>query len=399
MSTRRQLPPQIKKVEVTDRKTGKRVVRYQLTVDAGKSNAGRRRQVRRRYASEREARQALAKITGGVLDGTFVARSVLTIEQACRDWLAGMHDIEPTTRAAYTHALQPLRDRHGDMPVQQLTKARLDQLVTDLTKGSFPGQLPGQRRKWTANSINPMLNLISRVLADLVRQGALSRDVAALVKRLKRPEAKLTTFTEKEVWQLLKHVENDRLGHAWHLALSGLRRGEISGLEWSDVQLDNDRDAGTLTIAHYRVSVGGKVHDTDPKTERSARTLPLTPALAKALKRAKALQAAERLRLGPHYIGEGKHVVVDDAGRPYHPDTLSDFWRELCGEAKVRQIRLHDARHSCASIMHAQAVPIAVISAWLGHADPAFTMRTYVHAQDGGLKAAADTLQKVVTRS
>jgi len=67
--------------------------------------------------------------------------------------------------------------------------------------------------------------------------------------------------------------------------------------------------------------------------------------------------------------------------------------------AKVRQIRLHDARHSCASIMHAQAVPIAVISAWLGHADPAFTLRTYVHAQNNALKAAAAILREVVTRS
>ncbi len=156
---------------------------------------------------KREARSP--KITGGVVDGTFVARSALTIEQACRDWLAGMHDIEPTTRAAYTHALKPLRDRHGDMPVQQLTKSHLDQLITDLNTGAFPGQ----KRPWTANSINPMLNLISRVLADLVRQGALARDVAGLVERLKRPEAKLTTFSE-EVRRVLKHVENDRLGHA-----------------------------------------------------------------------------------------------------------------------------------------------------------------------------------------
>jgi integrase len=189
------------------------------------------------------------------------------------------------------------------------------------------------------------------------------------------------------------------VGDAWHLALAGLRRGEISGLRWSDVVLDDARDVGTLTIAHNRVSVGGQVHDTDPKTERSAGTLPLTPALAKALKRAKATQAADRLRLGPYYAGQGDHVVVDEHGRPYHPDTLSDFWRELCAEAKLRQIRLHDARHSCASIMHAQAVPIAVISAWLGHADPAFTMRTYVHAENDALKAAAATLQKVVTRS
>jgi integrase len=212
------------------------------------------------------------------------------------------------------------------------------------------------------------------------------------------PETKLTTFTEPEVRRLLKHVENDRLGHAWHLALAGLRRGEIGGLRWSDVKLDDDRDAGTLTIAHNRVSVGGQVHDTDPKTERSARTLPLTPALAKALSRAKAIQASERLRLGPHYRGDGEQVVVDDHGRQYHPDTLSDFWRELCTDAKVRQIRLHDARHSCASIMHAQGVPIAAISAWLGHADPAFTLRTYVHAQNDALNAAAATLQGVVTQ-
>jgi integrase len=96
-------------------------------------------------------------------------------------------------------------------------------------------------------------------------------------------------------------------------------------------------------------------------------------ALAKALKRAKAFQAAERLRLGSHYVGGEDHVVVDAVGRPYHRNTLSDFWRALCRAAGVKQIRLHDVRHSCASIVHAQAVPIAVISAWLGHADPAFT--------------------------
>ena len=90
---------------------------------------------------------------------------------------------------------------------------------------------------------------------------------------------------------------------------------------------------------------------------------------------------------------------MDEAGRPYHPDTLSDFWRELCGQAKVKKIRLHDARHSCASIMHAQGVPIAAISEWLGHADAAFTMRTYVHVQNDALKIAATTLQRVVSRS
>lgn len=125
--------------------------------------------------------------------------------------------------------------------------------------------------------------------------------------------------------KLLAHVAGDRLAHAWHPALSGLRRGEIGGLRWSDVDLD----AGTLTIAHNRVSVNGAAMDSAPKTDRSARVLPLTPALTAALRRAAAVQKTERLALGPDY-GAGEHVVCDQAGRSYHPDSLSDFWRALC---------------------------------------------------------------------
>jgi len=387
--TRQQLPPQISKVEITDRRSGRTTSRYELRVDAGvNKQTGQRQQVKRRYRTEKEAREALAEISDQGAKWTFVSRSALTIEQACANWLAGKHSIRPTARAAYEHALQPLRDRHGDMAAQQLTKSQLDALVADLRAGTFPGH----ELKWSANSINPMLNLISRVLADLVKQGLLVRDVAALVDRLKRPDRKLNTFNEAEVRKLLKCVENERLGHAWHLALSGLRRGEISGLRWSDVDLK----AETVTITHNRVSVNGQAMDSQPKTARSARVLPLTPGLVAALRRADTVQKIERMKLGPDY-GPGEHVVVDEAGRPYHPDTLSDFWRELCGQAKVKKIRLHDARHSCASIMHAQGVPIAAISEWLGHADAAFTMRTYVHVQNDALKSVATTLQRVVS--
>jgi integrase len=391
------LPQQIRKVEVRDRKTGRQVIRYEVRVDAGVNASGQRRQTKRRFATEKEARDALSEVDAQGRSGTFVPKAALTVEQACVDYLAGLHDIEPTTRAAYTFALKPLRGRHGDLPVQALTKKHLDELVTDLADGSFPGL----KKPWTANSVNPMLNLLSRMLADLVTQGTIARDVAAMVKRSKRPETTLTTFTEHEVRQLLAHVKNDRLGVAWHLALTGLRRGEISGLLWSDVALVDGHDSGTLTIAHNRVSVSGKVHNKKPKTKRSARTLPLTPELAKTLRRAKATQAAEHLRLGAAYLDsdhvDSGHVVVDETGRPYHPDTLSDFWRELCGAAKVPQIRLHDARHTCATLMALQNVPIVVVSAWLGHADPAFTMRTYVHSQNDALTAAATSLQSVVS--
>jgi integrase len=71
------------------------------------------------------------------------------------------------------------------------------------------------------------------------------------------------------------------------------------------------------------------------------------------------------------------------------------MWVDICKTAKVRRIRLHDARYNCGTLMHLQGVPIAVISAWLGHADSAFTMRTYMHSQDEALKAAATTRRKL----
>jgi integrase len=72
--------------------------------------------------------------------------------------------------------------------------------------------------------------------------------------------------------------------------------------------------------------------------------------------------------------------VVNELGEQLHPETVADKWETLVKRAGVRRIRFHDARHTCGTLMHLQGVPVAVIAAWLGHADPTFTMRTYVHS-------------------
>lgn len=389
---RQQLPPQIKKIELARKVRGRPVVRYQLTVDIGTDpTTGRRKQYRKRFDNLDDAKDKLSELQNEVARGTHVHRSALTVEQACADWLAGRR-VRPTTLGAYTHALQPVRDTYGDLSVQKLTKRHIDDLVSELLAGTVTKPDGTPRKAWTANTVNPMLNVLSSVLSGLVKQGQLVRDVAALVDRVPRQKKEMRTFTEDEVRTLLEVAATDRNEHAWHLALSGLRRGEIAGLKWEHLDLD----AGTITIANNRVSVNGKVSEGEPKSTRSARTLPLTPALTAALKSARTRQAKERLRLGEAY-GPGTYVVCDEAGRPYHPDTISDFWREMCTRSGVSQIRLHDARHTCGTLMHLQGVPIVVISAWLGHADAAFTMRTYMHSQNDALADAARILQRTVT--
>ncbi|MFF0493325.1 tyrosine-type recombinase/integrase [Nocardia sp. NPDC004068] len=150
-----------------------------------------------------------------------------------------------------------------------------------------------------------------------------------------------------------------------------------------------------LQVQNNQVSANGVLVGGDPKSAVGS-NVALTDAIRRALERDRRIQAAERLAIGEAY-GPGTHVVCDEAGNPYPPDTLTDYWERICRSAGVRRIRLHDARHTCGTLMHLQGVPTAVIAAWLGHADSAFTMRTYVHSQDDALVEAAQVLQGVVT--
>src|SRR5258705_3380541 len=115
--SRQQLPPQIKKVTVADRKTGKSVVRYQVTVDTGTNpQTGRRQQARRRCATERAAREALAQIADATVRGQFVSRSNLTVDQLCVDYMAGRHKLRASSKAKLEYDLAPLRERYGQLP-------------------------------------------------------------------------------------------------------------------------------------------------------------------------------------------------------------------------------------------------------------------------------------------
>lgn len=384
---RKQLPQQISKVTL---KSGE--IRYQLSVAVTDTN-GVRRWVKRRYVKEAEARAALAEIAGSAAAGAFVARSDRTVTDAVDDWLAGKRNIRATTKRGYEDSLGPVKEVLGSTPLRKLTKRNVDDLVAILIAGSLTRQNGRHRKSWSARSVNLMLGVLGQVLGSEVKQGHLVRNVAALVDRLPQQRHDMATYTGDEVRQLLAVADRDRNGHAWHLAMSGLRRGEVCGLRWTDIDLEHNR----LTVGNNRVSAGGKVVENEPKTPRSRRTLPLTPALAASLKAARRQQAIERLALGEDY-GPGTHVVCDEAGNAYHPETISSYWESITKTAKVRKIRLHDARHTCATLMHLQGVPIAVISAWLGHADASFTMRTYTHSQDDALTAAADVLSAVVSK-
>jgi len=387
---RRQLPPQIRKVTVTDRRSGKSDVRYEVTVDVGVDpKTGRRARAKRRCATEAEARKLLAELQGQATAGVYVSPATITVDEVCKAYLAGRHNLRDTSRVKLEYDLAPLRERHGNLRVQRLTKHHIDALVADLVAGGTITAKGRTRKPWAAVSVNKMTATIAQVLADALAQGAVPRNVAANVARVASAHKDVVTFTAGEVAQLRAAFAKDRLGHAWELALCGLRRGEIAGLRWADI----DFKAGTLAIVHNRVDAGGTTVENDPKSAKSRRVLPMPPRIPKVLRAAKKRQAAERLVLGEHY-GKGDYVVCNEAGQPYHPQVVSRYWASAVRAAGLRHVKLHGGRHTAATLMHLDGVPVSVIAAWIGHSDPGLTLRVYAHSQDDALKAAASALDR-----
>ncbi|AWG48597.1 hypothetical protein P5V93_20150 [Mycobacteroides abscessus subsp. abscessus] len=248
---------------------------------------------------------------------------------ACETWLAGKR-IKPTTHAAYAAALAPVIGRYSERPVQKIVKADVEKLVVELRDGTGP------RGVWARTSINPMLARWRSVWKDLQAQGILARNVIDLVEPLRKPsgapDLKLDdVLDEFEVEKLVdappnvvREFEHARLRELFvHLALLGLRRGELAGLRWSAVELD--AETPTLAVRATRVSTAqGVVEQADAKTLSSARELDLPPHLIPILRRVRREQREMRLAVGDKWEGPADpFVIAHPFGWPVSPRALN----------------------------------------------------------------------------
>jgi integrase len=183
-------------------------------------------------------------------------------------------------------------------------------------------------------------------------------------------------FADRGVHTFREHVRDDRSAACLLLTLAGLRRSEVLGLRWSDV----DFASGKITIAQGRVVVAGRGTVTGgPKSRRSGRALPMPSDVIAALRAFKACQAEERLALGPGWAETGL-VAVNADGSPIRPETYSKTFATHCAAAGVPVIRLLDGG----------TTPSATAK-WLGH-NPAITLRVYGHVYDDALASAGHAL-------
>jgi len=386
----------IRKIKLADG-----TVRYRLVVDIGRDDCGNRQQLTRTFDTHKEARAELSRIRHETGQGTYVKPSNQTLNEYLDEYLHGAtRDRRESTKVSYRDAFRCPRERLGHMKLQSITKADVENLVEYmLTSGRKRGGKPGTGLG--ARSVRLTLGRLSAACEMAVQEGKLVRNPVKLVSPPEYKRSKRDTWSKSQVQTFLRLAEKDRLHVAWRLSLYGLRRGEVLGLRWSDIDLNTK----TLTVNQARVLVDYKVRIEPPKSENGHRTLPLDDTLVAALKELRKRQAADSIKAGAAYqdgldaqdwYAPGDAYIATDAlGIPVHPEWYSDEFGRILRQAGLPKIRLHDSRHTTLSLMEKAGVPISIISRWAGHYDAAFTMRTYVHASDEDLKEGTKALAKL----
>jgi integrase len=335
-----------------------------------------------------EARAHLNTQLGKIADGLWRPDSPLTVSELLLEhWLEAMEsrDLRPATMVQYRKVVGAwINPNIGATKVNALTAKKVNELVRTLrTKKTKTG-----RDGLSPRSIQLAVGILKAACAWGVANDLLARNPVAGVKRPRGKSRVMQVWTTGEARQFLEFTKEGRLAFAWTLLLTrGLRRGELCGLRWSDVGLET----GSITINHTRVTVAGRAVDGEPKTAAGRRAIPLDASLSPILRAHKATQAREKLAAGGAYEESG-YLVADELGRPYHPDSVSGWFDDRVKLSGLPRIRLHDTRHTAASLMLASNVPVKVVSEMLGHASPTITLAIYAHVMPGMAEEAGAAL-------
>lgn len=241
--------------------------------------------------------------------------------------------------------------------------------------------------------------IIHRSLRHAVKQDIINSNPADKIERPKKEKYIGNFYSGIEIHELFDCIEGHILEVPIKLAtFYGLRRSELLGLRWSAINFENN----TITISHTVTScnLDGKhvevVSDTT-KTKSSLRTLPLTPAIRVLLLKKREAQAQYRKLCGRSYCKDYlDYICVNEIGERFKPSYLSNGFKRILRDNNLRDIRFHDLRHSCASLLLANRIPMKMIQEWLGHSDFATTANLYAHLEYESKLTSADAMQAVL---
>lgn len=370
------------------------------------------------YRTQDEAKDAYLKLQGAVNDGTHVETvdPKQTVREYLERWLQGatVARRRSTVRMYRQHVEDYLIPKLGTIRLRNLSpdhitgmyaelledgavrrpKAKDDDKAKDGAKKAPKASEEKVLRPLSPTTVGHTHAVLHAALVDAVKRGYLPRNPADGAERPKKTKRKMSVWTADEARTFLESTEADRWHPMWAVMLDrGMRREEACGLKWEDV----DFDAATISIQRVRATVGYDVDDEETKNLTSTRRIPVSRFTKAALQRQAALQADDAEKWGEAWTDSG-FVFTHEDGNPVHPDRVSKVFAKHVTRAKVRRIRLHDLRHTCASLLLKAGIHPKVVQELLGHKTITITLDTYSHLLPGLQEGAAETIGAMLAK-
>ena len=309
------------------------------------------------------------------------------------DYVIGLKEqrgVKHSTVVRYKELTGRIYPQIGHIKLRELRADHLNDLYTLL------GQ-DGQNKRGGKLSVKTILEhhrLISTVLEQAVKEGLVPFNVASRATLPKAEHKEVNYFQPEQVaairdalelepmkWKMLVHL----------LLITGVRRGEVLGLKWDKVDFEGNRIYICNSIL-YSPDIG--IYESTPKTERSRRYITLPAETMQLLRRYRAWQAEERLRLGEYYQNQD-FVFSQDNGKPMHPDSVTDYLKKFSKRHGLPHINAHAFRHTMASMLYFNGVDSVSISKRLGHAQVSTTANIYAHVMEEADQRNADILSSI----
>lgn len=360
---------------------------YRLAVSLGKDpETGKYKQHFETVRGNRkQAEQRLNQLIHEIDKGSFVEPGKITTSEYLKQWL---HDYcQPNLAMRSTEEYEYIVNKYlipvlGRIPLKDLKPSHIQRLCTE------------RLEKGTTRTALYCYATLHKALNCAVKLGIASRNAADGVERPKPKPREMQTLSENDVARFLKALKDNEYFSLFYCSLfTGLRRSELLALKWIDVDLPLAQLSVRRTIHTLR---NGKVIYGEPKTAKSRRLVSLSPSTCRVLAEHRAKQVELRRSLGLQPLSEDSLVFSHWDGSPLLPDTVSHTFMNLARKCGLNNIRLHDLRHSHASLLLKQNTHPKIVSERLGHANTLITLDLYSHVTPGLQQAAAKRFDSII---
>jgi integrase len=343
--------------------------------------------------TKKEADRRLADILHQIDTGAFVKPGKLTLADLLERWLKdyAFTNLAPRTAEGYETIIRcHIAPAIGNILLTQLKPQHIQRYYSDMLS---TGRC-GIKTPLSSTTVRQHHMVLHRALHFAMKWGVISRNPADAVEppRCHRPDMHI--MNEDNIHDFLEAAEQTPYYALFYLALfTGMRRSELLALRWSDLDLPLGQISVNRSLHRLR---DGSVVFAMPKTAKGRRTIALPPSASLALKEHRDKQ--EQIRnMSATTLQDSDLVFSHLDGGPLLPDTVSQAWRRLARRDGLNGIRLHDARHTHASLMLKQGVHPKIVQERLGHAGIQVTLDTYSHVVPGLQEAAAARFDELVS--